>query len=876
MSSVVEEYKKSSVLKNIYLFIERQWTVPVLLAFVLVGLYVTSRNNFLLFHTLAELFSIIVAYTIFVLAWKSRNYFDNGYLLFIGIAYFFIANIDLLHTLAYRGMGVFPALNTNPPTQLWLAARYLQAVSLLIAPVFLHRKVSPRLLFLLFFIISVFIMLSIFSWDLFPDAHIDGVGLTQFKIISEYIISLILAGSMVLLLRNRQEFNPRVLQWIILSIATAIISELAFTEYIGVYDGMNMVGHQFKIISFYFIYTAIVETGFDKPFDFLFRKLKQSEEALGLSEARLRRLVESNIIGVVFFNRNGQIHSSNEAFLKTLGYNPDELDAGKLNWKSLTPEEYHGRDEQGISESLSRGACTPYEKELIRKDGSKVTILIGYALFEGNTLEYIAFILDLTERQKARADLQRIEWLLTKSVEKNTQKASFKKQHANPVAERSGIEQSRILMDIVGEEVLEDVVSDFLELLDTSAAVFEENGDFALWTFSSGWCQFLSHASRDLCNTDDDREAILCGKWHCHQSCWHQSSRISIDRREPVDTECLGGIKIYAVPILAAGKVVGAISVGYGDLPKEIDQIKAIAERYGIPDEQLMKLSVSYETRPPFIIEIAKNRLNVSARLLGAIVENKQAESLIQDYASQLEKTNQDLKDFAFIASHDLQEPLRKIQSFGERLELKYKDLLDEEGSDYLERMKNSSARLQRMIQDLLAYSRVSTQPNPFCFVELSKVVSEVISDLEIAVTSKRAEISVGPLPTIEADPLQMRLLFQNLMSNAIKFHKKNLPPKVSVSTLAPGPSHSYTTPIVRVIVSDNGIGFDEAYSEKIFQPFQRLVGKSQYEGSGIGLAICRKIVERHKGVIEVKSEPGEGTSFTISLPVRQKPEVYN
>jgi PAS domain S-box-containing protein len=876
MTSLVQKFNKNSKLKSIYYLFEGHLSGPILLLAVLVGLYITSLFNFLFFHTLAELISIIVAYTIFILAWKSRRYLDNGYLLFIGITYFFIANIDLLHTLTYKGMGLFPDLSTNPPTQLWLAARYLQSFSLVIAPVFLYRKVSTRFLFSLFSLISILIILSIFSWQLFPDAHIEGVGLTQFKIISEYIISIVLIISMVLLWINRHEFNPRVLQWIILSISTAIISELAFTEYVGVYDSMNMVGHLFKIVSFYFIYVAIVETGFDKPFDILFRKLKQSEEALRISEARLRRLVESNIIGVVFFNKSGHIYNTNDAFLNMLGYNQHELVADNLKWSSITPEEYKEKDEQGLADSLVKGACTPYEKELIKKDGSRVTILIGYALLEDSEKEFIAFILDLTERQKARQDLHRIEWLLTKSVEKKSRKAFFKITSNSPSDNFSEIDQNRKLKNFIGEDVLEDVVSDFLELLDTSAAVFEENGDIALWTFSPGWCQYLSHASRNLCLDENDLNPIQSDKWYCHQSCWAMSSKKSIENCVPVDIECLGGLRIYSVPIIAGGDVVGAISVGYGDPPKDDKRITAIAKMYGVPAEELIEMSASYEARPHFIIDIAKNRLQVSARLLGAIIERKQAEQVIQNYASQLEKTNQDLKDFAFIASHDLQEPLRKITSFGERLEIKYKDILDEEGTDYLNRMRSSSARLQIMIQDLLAYSRVSTQPNPFCMVDISQVVSDVISDLEIAITSSGAEITLDQLPVIQADPSQMRQLFQNLISNAIKFHKKDIPPRITIAAASPEQNHSYTTPLVRIAIIDNGIGFDEVYKDKIFQPFQRLVGRSQYEGSGIGLAICRKIVDRHKGLIEVKSIPAEGTTFLISLPVRQKTIDYN
>ncbi len=268
-----------------------RYTAILLGVLALFGIYLTSLYSYLLFHSLAELFSIVVACGIFIVAWNSRRFLDNNYLLFIGIAYLFIGGLDLIHTLAYTGMGVFQGYATNLPTQLWIAARYVESISLLIALLFVHRKLKSNLVFLSYTVVVSFLLVSIFFWNIFPQSFVEGAGLTPFKKVSEYIISLILVGSLVLLLRNRREFDRGVLQLLAASIAITIGSELAFTFYVSAYGLSNLIGHFFKIISFYLIYKAIIETGLRKPYDLLFRNLKQSEGALAqraqeLEEAR--------------------------------------------------------------------------------------------------------------------------------------------------------------------------------------------------------------------------------------------------------------------------------------------------------------------------------------------------------------------------------------------------------------------------------------------------------------------------------------------------------------------------------------------------------------------------------------------------------------
>ncbi len=256
---------------------------------ILLGLYLTSFYSYLLFHSLAEIFSIIVACGIFMIAWNSRRFIDNNYLLFIGIAYLFVGAIDLIHTLAYKGMNVFSGYDTNLATQFWIAGRYMESLSLLIAPLFSRRKLKPGLLFLAYAIASSLLLLSVFYWNIFPRCFIEGSGLTPFKKISEYVISLILIGALALVYANRDEFDRSVLHWVIGSILTTIASELAFTFYIDAYGFSNLVGHFFKILSFYFIYKALIETGLSRPYQLLFRNLKKSEEALRQSEEALRR-----------------------------------------------------------------------------------------------------------------------------------------------------------------------------------------------------------------------------------------------------------------------------------------------------------------------------------------------------------------------------------------------------------------------------------------------------------------------------------------------------------------------------------------------------------------------------------------------------------
>ena len=244
------------------------------------------------------------------------------------------------------------------------------------------------------------------------------------------------------------------------------------------------------------------------------------------------------------------------------------------------------------------------------------------------------------------------------------------------------------------------------------------------------------------------------------------------------------------------------------------------------------------------------------------ISERKESEQLLQRRAQELARSNAELQQFASVASHDLQEPLRKVQAFSERLRTKYRDQLDEQGQDYLARIGAATGRMQTLIVDLLAFSQVGRGELRLMAVNLGEVVRSVVSDLEIRIQETDATIDLQDLPTVKADPIQMRQLFQNLIGNGLKYRREGVPPLVRISA-----QRASDTGACCIEVTDNGIGFEQEYAERIFGIFQRLHGRSAFQGTGVGLAICRKICERHGGSIVARGRPGGGATFTVVLP---------
>lgn len=335
----------------------------------------------------------------------------------------------------------------------------------------------------------------------------------------------------------------------------------------------------------------------------------------------------------------------------------------------------------------------------------------------------------------------------------------------------------------------------------------------------------------------------------------------------------------------------GAVRLGQGDLRHRIltrrhDEIGAITTAFNeMADAIEHRNSEIMEKNQALTTEIASHRLTQEQlQQLNLSLEERivQRTHDLEMLTGDLMRSNKELQEFAYIASHDLQEPLRKVRSFGDRLSAHSEAQLDDMSKDYLARMQSAATRMQALIEALLAYSRVTTKAQPATPVDLRVTAAEVISDLETQIERQHGIVTLGNLDVVPADPLQMHQLLQNLIGNALKFHRPETPPAVHVAgrwlnaneaEQIAGVEFGPNAGVYELSVTDNGIGIDPQYFDRIFQMFQRLHGRNEYEGTGVGLAICRKIVERHNGAIVVHSQPGEGTSFVVLWPVADSPD---
>ncbi|MBF0161594.1 MAG: response regulator [Magnetococcales bacterium] len=393
------------------------WVAVLLSVSALVGVVVTSFDNYLLFHSLAEIFSVVIGFGFFVVVWNGRRFLDNHFLLFLGIAFLFISGLDLMHTLDYKGMSLLSAQNSNHPPQLWIASRFLEAFSFLGAFLFIKRPLREEWALLLYAGVTALILATIYRWQVFPDCFIDGVGLTPFKIISEYLICAVLAGGLWLMRQHRTLFDPYVRTRLIWAMLATMGSELAFTFYVGMYDLSNLIGHILKIFAFYWIYQATVETSLQKPFASLFRDVTLARDALFASnqmlhesQTLLERAQEIAHVGHWKWDiLNGGVTWSKETF-RIFRRDPDR---GSPTY-ALFLETLHEDDRPEVVQAIQKtldGEATEYEVEhrilcpdreirFVREKG----VLTRDA--SGQPVAMIGTVLDITQQKQVERHLQ--------------------------------------------------------------------------------------------------------------------------------------------------------------------------------------------------------------------------------------------------------------------------------------------------------------------------------------------------------------------------------------------------------------------------------------------------------------------------------------
>jgi signal transduction histidine kinase len=498
-----------------------------------------------------------------------------------------------------------------------------------------------------------------------------------------------------------------------------------------------------------------------------------------------------------------------------------------------------------------------FETVRLAKDGRCVDVSLSVSPVKdltGRTVGFSRIARNITEQKRLGRSLERLRWMLSPP------------SHAPvlplpaPHTAAAGAGAAGAVLDAAGPSLLAEIGLGFEVLMGTCFSLHESNGDLTYSLPVSPWGRYEQSCLPELARAGGGDQA---------QARSRRAALQTMARGEPIELELAAEMRLYAVPIRAAGEVVGALVLGFGDPPRDAAQVAAAAARYGMDAGELQRQADAYETRPPFIVELAKRRLDGDARLLGEVVQRAKSEAQLRDARDNLARSNRELERFAYLASHDLQEPLRMVASYTQLLAQRYRDQLDQDARDFIDFAVDGVTRMKQLIEDLLTFSRVNANKLPAVPVNSGTAVSLALRNLDAAIKETSAEILLGDLPPVTADRGQMVQMFQNLVGNAIKFRSPDAPPRVRIE--ARPAAHD---PLLwHFSVADNGIGIERRFFDRLFVLFQRLHTRHEYPGTGIGLALCKQIVERHGGRIWIESEPGQGTIIHFTLPA-QAPET--
>jgi|GEM_PF-2072351 len=374
-------------------------------------------------------------------------------------------------------------------------------------------------------------------------------------------------------------------------------------------------------------------------------RLQEEADLLG-SEKQFKALFEDAPLPYQSMDEEGNFIAINQIWMKTMGYEKNEIIGH--NFTEFIHPDYQDSFRHNFSKFKNAGHIAGVEYILIKKDSSQILVSISGRVVtnEDNSFKHTQCVFtDITERRKQEAELRSIEWMLSKKY--------VETDSMPPYGDLTELNTSRLILDSVGKDVLRELVSDYLSLLDTSSAIYEKNGDYAMGIFSSSWCQFLDSSSRGLCDTEDNASALDSGKWLCHESCWSVASKKAIETGEEVDLECNGGIRLLAVPIKTTSGVVGAINMGYGTPPSDENTLKKIAEKYKVDASILKETAARYQVRPVFIIEQAKRNLHTAARIIGEIVERRQAEQILAESEEKYRILTETARDIILVHNFD-------------------------------------------------------------------------------------------------------------------------------------------------------------------------------------------------------------------------------
>ncbi len=596
---------------------------------------------------------------------------------------------------------------------------------------------------------------------------------------------------------------------------------------------------------------------------------KESDNALRELLLQYQSTFDNAAVGMSHVGLDGRWLKVNDRLCAMTGYTREELLAATCD--DITHPDDVDAD-RAQARRLVAGEIRTYtmDERYVHKRGSIVWVTRTVSLVhdaKGNPKHFLAMIQDITEHKRTEQELQRLAWLLQPDIAHDTSD--------QPYGDLTELNTQRLLLDSVGKSLLREVANDYLGLLRTSGAVYECNGDYALGLFTSQWCQFMDRTSRAHCGIDDNHAALRSGRWHCHESCWEASQR-SMDTGQPVDLACKGGIRLYAVPIKTAdNQVIGSINFGYGDPPNDTETLQVLAERYGVTVETLRTLSEQYESRPPYIIELAKQRLHSSATLLGEIVQRRQTEAALRKSEEQLRNFNLRLEHLVQERTQELVQSQQQLRAMATELNLaeqRERKRLATELHDHLQqtliflklklhqgkRLAGSvpactdiMERVDEVLTEVLAYTRdLVAELSPPVLRDLGLVaglkwLGGYMKRYELAVTVEAPWEEIRTLPDDVAT-----LLFQSVRELLMNVWKHAATGQASVKL-------EHRERMLHIEVADDGTGFDAAAA----------VEPSPL-GSRFGLFSIRERMQALGGRFILHSVPGNGTTAILIYPL--------
>lgn len=823
--------------------------------FIFLGLYASSVYNYLLFHSIAELFSIIVAFAIFIITWNSRRFLDNNYFIAIGIAFFFIGVMDLVHMLAYSGMGVFPEYGANLPTQLWISARYLQSLSLLIAPFFIGRKIRSNTVFLGYTLVASLVLVSIFYWDVFPASFVEGSGLTPFKKISEYVISVILLSSVFVIYRKRSEFDTSVLRLLVGAIVVTIASELAFTLYNDPFGLSNLIGHFLKIISFYLIYKAIVETALNKPFKILFRNIKHSEQ-------QYQDLYEEAPNAYFSVGTDGRIKQANRRATELFGYSRDEL-TGRLI-ADLYADTLSGKDKaRGVFKRFLAGEEIHNEElEMYRADGSRLWANLSVRPIydkEGKVIASRSEVVDITGKKQAEEEINRL--------------AKFPSENPNPVMRvaRNGTilyanKASSILLDKWKRKVNQQLPEQWHKLITEvlgTGLIKNVEVTYKNRIYSLTFAPVTEEGYINIYGLD------ITERKHAEESVNKQKRLLEVTLESLTHPFYVVNVDNYTIEIAnsSAGMTGKMANAKCYELTHKSDTpCSGIEHLCPLEEVKKNKKAVTLEHTH---YDADGKKINIEVHGFPVFDKKGNVSMMITYYLDITERKQLDqLKDeFIGLVSHELRSPLTVITGAVSTVMTEGSQLSEEETHQLLMDASQEADLLSRLLNNLLELSRaqagrliIHAEP-----VNIKKLLQDSVEEIKRQSSSHRFTLEIpGKLPAVNADQLRLERILYNLLENAVKYSPHGGEIRVSVKL---------EKERLVISVSDQGIGISKADQTKLFKPFQRIEDAmlKSTRGLGLGLLVCQRLVESHGGQIWVESKLGRGSTFFFTLPLGTK-----